>query len=96
MNEWIPTPPQQLALESICYEIGFGGGRGGGKTETGLAWLMYDKDHPLLRARIIRKLAEDLKDWVDRAERFYNPFGAEKRGNPGDFYWPKGAVFRAT
>lgn len=94
MPEWRPNPKQQQALESTCYEIGYGGARGGGKTDAGLVWLLYDREHPQLRALVIRKLADDLKDWVDRAEQFYKPFGAEKRGNPGDFHWPKGAIFR--
>ena len=93
-TEWIPTPRQEIALEQSAYEIGYGGARGGGKTEAGIAWLLYDKDNPRYRALVIRKQADDLKDWVDRAERFYTPFGGKKVGFPGDFTFPSGAIIR--
>jgi len=89
--------PQTIALQvspNEFFEIGFGGRRGGGKTAGGIAWLLYDKDHPLLRALIIRRNSEDLKDWVDRANRIYEPLGAKKVGVPPEFYWPSGAIFR--
>ncbi len=63
-------------------------------TETGLALSLYRKDDPNHRGLVIRKRSEDLKDWVDRAERFYAPFGAVKTGTPGDFRWPSGAITR--
>ncbi len=71
-----------------------GGSRGGGKTEAGQAFLLYDKNHPLYRALVIRKNADDLKDWADRAERFYAGSGAIRRGNPAEFVFPSGAIIR--
>lgn len=89
--------PQTLALQASpddYFEVGFGGRRGGGKTAGGIGWLLYDKDHPLLCVLIIRKLSEDLKDWVDRAKRIYEPLGAKIIGQPPEVHWPSGAVFR--
>jgi len=63
-------------------------------TAGGIGWLLYDKDNPLLRALIIRRNSEDLKDWVDRAKRIYEPLGAKKVGTPPEFHWPLGAIFR--
>jgi len=95
---WQPNKGRQtIALQvspNDYFEIGFGGRRGGGKTAGGIGWLLYDKDNSLLRALIIRRNAEDLKDWIDRASRIYEPLGAIKKGSPVEFYWPSGAIFR--
>ena len=95
---WKPNAgPQTNVLElspQDFFEIGFGGRRGGGKTAGGIGWLLYDKDHPLLRALVVRKNSDDLKDWVDRAERIYQSLGAILKGAPPAFYWPSGAIFR--
>jgi len=71
MTEWRPHPKQQEALKSTCYETLFGGARGGGKTDTGMANLLYDIDNPNLRQLVIRRNYDDLKDWIDRARSFY-------------------------
>lgn len=94
-NDWQPLPKQIEALESPEFEILYGGARGGAKTEAGIAWLSYDVDNPLFRALVIRRNADDLKDWGDRAERFYSQyFGATRRGNPPEFVFPSGAKIR--
>jgi len=96
--DWRPTTKQEEALllfqEDDVFEILYGGARGGGKTTAGIAVELYRKDNSRHRALVIRKQAEDLKDWVDRANMFYRPFGAELKGMPGDFYWPSGAILR--
>lgn len=94
MTDWHPHPKQQLALEQSVNEIFYGGARGGGKTDTGMAFLMYDKKHPQYRGLVIRKNADDLKDWADRAERFYASSGATRRGATPEFVFPSGAIVR--
>lgn len=91
---WTPHPKQAQALKRNEFEILYGGARGGGKTDSGINWLLYDVDNPLLRALIIRRNADDLRDWVDRANLIYYQLGAKKVGNPPEFHWPSGAVFR--
>jgi hypothetical protein len=88
--EWKPNNgPQYEFLKAVAsgeyYEILFGGSRGGGKTDAGQMCLLYDKDNPLYRALVIRKEATDLRDWVDRADRWYRGQGFEKVGSPGEF-----------
>ena len=74
---WKPTTKQEEALVRTEFEIFFGGARGGGKTDAGMAFLLYDKDHPRYRALVIRKNSNDLNDWVSRAKIMYRPTGAE-------------------
>ena len=69
--DWKPQPRQEIALSQDFDELLYGGARFGGKTEGGLAFLAYDTEYPFYRALVIRKNADDLKDWIDRARIFY-------------------------
>ena len=91
---WKPQSKQAIVLSRTEFEIFFGGSRGGGKTDAGIAWLLYDKDHPRYRALVIRRNADDLRDWIDRASWMYKPTGAKRVGNPPEFKFPSGAVIR--
>ncbi len=94
MENWKPQPRQQIALSAEAEELLYGGARGGGKTEAGLAWLCYDTEYPFYRALVIRKNADDLKDWTDRARIFYRRLGAEVFGAPAEIRFPKGGIIR--
>ena len=105
---WQPHPgPQTMALScpDAIFEILYGGARGGGKTDAGLAWLIGDfKDpegnskslafHQRYRGLVIRRNADDLSDWLDRARIFYRPFHAEIVGKPAIIRFPNGAIIR--
>jgi len=96
MSDWIPHPRQQIALQITpqqAFEILYGGARGGGKTDAGQGWLLYDHEHPRYRALVIRKHADDLRDWVDRARYFYQGI-AEVVGNPPEVRFYEGGIIR--
>ncbi len=100
MNEWRPHEgPQLFFLQAVASgeysEIFYGGARGGGKTDGGIMSLLYDTDHPLLRALVIRRNADDLRDWSDRATRWYTGQGATRTGTPPEFTFESGAKIRA-
>lgn len=88
---WSPHEKQVEALQSTCFETLYGGARGGGKTDAGMAWLLYDIENPSLRQLVIRRNYEDLKDWIDRAHSFYRPNGATFKLSSKEIEFPSGA-----
>lgn len=96
MKEWRPHGKQELALSigpDQANEILFGGSRGGGKTDAGQAWLLYDHENPKFRALVVRRNADDLRDWIDRARTFYHGM-AEVLGQPAEVRFNTGAIVR--
>ena len=84
---------QTFALQvSDVYECLYGGARGGGKTDCGMAWLLRATDHPEARMLVIRRNADDLADWVDRAHKMYPH--AKVTGKPATIKFPSGAIIR--
>ena len=74
--------------------MGANGARGGGKTDCGLVWLTDCIKNPRYRALVIRKNADDLSDWVDRASRFYTGLGAKIGYRPAVIVFTSGAIIR--
>lgn len=91
---WVPQAKQEEALVRNEFEILYGGARGGGKTDAGQAWLLYEIQHKLFRGLVIRQNAKDLTDWVDRAKRMYINTGAVFKGSPTEIHFPSGAIIR--
>ncbi len=93
---WKPHPgPQTYVLSRPEYEIGYGGARGGGKTDAGIIWMAEPvEEFSMYRGLVIRRNAEDLKDWTDRAWQIYQHFGAKMTGKPPEFKFPSGAIIR--
>jgi hypothetical protein len=98
---WKPNPGKQTYVLTLSpeeyFEILFGGRRGAAKTETGLAWLLYDYQDGRLRELVLRRNADDLSDWIDRARKMYIPQGAKIIGghnSPAIIRFPSGAQIR--
>ncbi len=93
---WIPHPgPQRNALARTEHEILYGGARGGGKTDAGIAWMTRPVGHfPKYRGLVIRRNAADLQDWLDRANWMYQSLLAIRTGNPPEFRFPGGEIIR--
>lgn len=91
-THWKPQAKQEIALARTEDEILFGGARGGGKTDAGQAFLLYDIGHERYRALVIRRNATDLDDWIDRAKAMYSAVGGKLVGS--SFVFPSGAKIR--
>lgn len=96
---WSAHPGKQadcLSYEDVSEKL-YGGGRGGGKTDAGMAWMIHPDyvSHPLYRGLVIRKQSLDLTDWMDRARRMYAPLGAVFTGKPGTITFPRGGVIKS-
>lgn len=95
---WRPHPgPQTRALSIDIPELLYGGARGGGKTDAGIAWIGAPgadaMAHPRYRGLVIRKNGKDLREWVDRAYMRWAAYGVRKAGNQSvEFRWPSGAA----
>lgn len=93
---WTPHPRQAIALARSEFEVLYGGARGGGKTDAGLAWLTERPyiTNPRYQGLVIRKNHDDLSDWIQRARRFYQPTRAKITGNPPVIRFPSGALIK--
>jgi phage terminase large subunit len=96
-GKWVPNPgPQEVAIsfydDPTVFEIFFGASRGPGKTAAGVAWLVPSLTNPRLRALVIRKNADDLSDWVDRAVNTYKPMKATAAYRPAIIKVPNGGT----
>lgn len=98
MDAWRPNAgPQEFSLQQpySIFEILYGGARGGGKTDAGIAWLSEYVGHPKFRGLVLRRNAEDLSDWIDRAQFMLSGLGAKLTRHPTvTFSFPSGAKIR--
>ncbi len=83
-----------MALRTVAFELLYGGARGPGKTDGGIVWMTKPIRFPRYRGLVIRKNADDLRDWLDRARFMYASSGGEVIGQPAEIRFPSGAKIR--
>lgn len=91
---WRPHARQEAALVRTEFEVLYGGARGGGKTDCGIVWLTEHLDNPNFRALVIRRNADDLSDWTERAQKMLAGFGLEVMYKPAVFKFRSGAQIK--
>lgn len=72
---WIPHPKQWQFHKCDAYEVGFGGSKGGGKTESILREATRQIENPRYRAIIFRRTYPRLGEVIDRSHRYYRAMG---------------------
>lgn len=96
--EWVPVlfeplpGPQTSFIMSIADNILYGGARGGGKTECGLAEAARWGWHPDYKALILRRTFPKLHELMDRAEKMFPKLGWKKSDK--EFNHKSGAKIR--
>jgi hypothetical protein len=99
-----PPGPQIYALTSNAFEVALGGGRGSAKTATTFGFLIkgnervnmenprpvdvsyiHSKDYKFL---VLRRNAKDLKEYLERAKKFFGAFGGEVTESPMGVRFP--------
>lgn len=95
---WSPQPgPQAEAIAATwCPELGFGGSRGGGKSDYLLA--DYLQDVPTYakywQGVLFRRTYPELQELIKRSFEMYPPTGAQWYEQPKEWRWPNGACLR--
>ncbi|MCK5019418.1 MAG: terminase family protein [Candidatus Peribacteraceae bacterium] len=93
IDTWVAHKgPQTEVLSRGEREVLYGGARGGGKTEAGLAWLARPEliKNPKYSSLVLRRNESELGNWLERAVIFYEPFGVKISRKPGRIKWPAG------
>jgi hypothetical protein len=93
---WEPQPRQQAFIQCPCHEVGFGGARGGGKSEAVLGDFLshgekYGKDAVGL---VLRRERTQLIELIERARQIYIPLGYVYRDVDKLLTGPKGERLR--
>lgn len=65
---WKPQPRQEIFLKSSVYEVGYGGAKGGGKSDSLLADATAQLPIPGYKCILFRRTYKELQDLMDRAD----------------------------
>jgi hypothetical protein len=93
---WEPQPQQAKLITCPCFEVFFGGARGGGKTDAVLGDFishadMYGADAIAL---MVRRTRTELTETIERSRSIYTPLGAKFNETDKMWRFPNGARLR--
>ena len=90
---WKPQPRQKLFLSRPEYEALYGGAAGGGKSDALIVEALRQADIPHYRALILRKTYPELRELIEKSERYYPAAFPGARYNSSSHTWrfPSGA-----
>lgn len=94
---WQPNPgPQTLLLECPCFEVFFGGARGGGKTEGSIGdWLIHSAQYGENAVGIfVRRKLTQLTQVIARTKRLFGKIGAKYNEQQKEWTMANGAKLR--
>ena len=104
---WRSNPGPQTWLQLCpCTEVMFGGRRGGSKSNGLRAWMISGDpslpeddparpsyiNEPSFRGVFLRERYQDLREFIELCEEFYEPFGVKCKDDPVIFEFPSGAT----
>src|SRR5437773_1134942 len=89
---WRPNPgPQTEFLARKEFEVGYGGAKGGGKSD-GILWgAIRQAHHPRYHGAIFRRTYPELQELIDRARAGFPRLGARWNEQKKRFVFPSGA-----
>jgi len=90
---WEPQPRQALMLSCPCFEVFYGGARGGGKTDSVVGDFAKHAQEFGIDAvgLVVRREYTQLKELLERCRQVYGPLGAEWNGKDQMWRFPNGA-----
>lgn len=93
---WTPQPQQSKLLTCPCFEVFFGGARGGGKTDAVLGEFISHGDLYGENAigLMVRRTRTELVETIERSRALYTPLGAKFNETDKMWRFPNGARLR--
>lgn len=94
---WAAQPgPQSRLISCPCFEVFFGGARGGGKSDGILGdWMAHaDEFGSAARGLVVRRESIQLEDLIHRSLELFNPLGWDWNGSARRWTSREGAILR--